>query len=191
MQLAIAKRPLVDPYCGDHAGYWEHSQKTVLCIIDGLGHGKGAEQAALAAFNFLEKHHHEPLLGVFSACDKALRNTFGVAMGIAVVDTTARTLTYAGIGNTRMMVVGHQKTVRLSSHYGIIGGGYRTLKTETIPLLPGDLVIMYTDGIKEMINLSDYDEMLYTEVGFLAKRILEIWGCKTDDAAALVFRSGE
>ena len=188
MQLAIVKRPLEEPHCGDQAGCWEYDGKVVLCMIDGLGHGRGAEQAAMAALDFLERHHHEPLLGVFATCDKALRDTRGVAMGIAVTDPAAGTLTYAGIGNTRAMAMG-QETTRLASHYGIVGGGYRSLKTETVPLAPGDLVIMYTDGIKELIDLSDYDETLRAEVGRLAERILEDWRRETDDAAVLVFRN--
>lgn len=159
-------------------------------MIDGLGHGKGAEQAALAALDFLEGHHHGPLLEVFATCDKALRDTRGVAMGIAVADPAAWTLTYAGIGNTRAMVVG-EETTRLTCHYGIVGGGYRKLKTETVPLTPGDLVIMYTDGIEELIDLSDYDETLCAEVGRLAERILEDWRRETDDAAVLLFRNEE
>jgi len=189
VQIAIVKRPLEEPHCGDQAGCWEHSSKTVLCMIDGLGHGKGAERAAMKALDFLERHHHEPLLEVFATCDKALSDTRGVAMGIAVADPDAGRLTYAGIGNTRAMVVG-QETTRLSSHYGIVGGGYRTLKTETVPLTPGDLVIMYTDGIEGLIDLSDYDETLRVEVGRLAETIVEDWCRETDDAAVLVFRNG-
>ena len=190
VQLAIVKRPFKEPHCGDQAGYWEHNEKFVLCVIDGLGHGMRAEQAALAALDLLERHHRNPLLEVFAACDKALRDTRGVAMGIAVTDPATGTLTYAGIGNTRAMVVG-QKTKWLSSYYGIVGGGYRTLKAVTVPLTPGDLVIMYTDGIKEFIDLSDYSEISRAEVGRLAKRILEDRRCETDDAAVLVFLNEE
>lgn len=186
MQLAIVKRPLEEPHCGDQAGCWKYYGKVVLCMIDGLGHGRGAEQAALAALDFLERHHHEPLLEVFAACNRAIHDTRGVAMGIAVADPPAGTLTYAGIGNTRVMVVG-QETTQLTGHYGIIGGGYRTLKTETVPLTPGDLVIMYTDGIEELIDLSGYDETLCADVGRLAERILEDWRREMDDAAVLVF----
>ncbi len=189
MQVAIVKRPLEEPHCGDQAGRWEYNGKVVLCMIDGLGHGKGAEEAALAALDFVARHHHELLLEVFATCDKALRNTRGVAMGIVVADSDARTLTYAGIGNTRAIVVG-QETTRLSSHYGIVGGGYRTLKTETVPLTPDDLVIMYTDGIEELIDLSDYDETLRSDVRCLAETILEDWRRETDDTAVLVFRNG-
>jgi len=188
VQLAIVKRPLMEPHCGDQAGCWEDDGKVVLCMIDGLGHGKGAEQAALAALGCVERHRHWPLLAIFVDCDKALRDTRGVAMGIAGIDRFGGILTYAGIGNTRAVVVG-QKTTWLTSCYGIVGGGYRTLKSKTVPLLPHDLVIMSTDGIEELIDLPSCDEMLRTDVDRLAETILEGWLRKTDDAAVLVFRN--
>ena len=190
MQIAIVKCPLEESHCGDQAGCWEHDGKVVLCMIDGLGHGKHAERAAMMALDFVGLHHREPLLEMFAACNGAIHDTRGVAMGTAVADTAAGTLTYAGIGNTRAMVVGRE-TVRLNSYYGIVGGGYRTLKTEAVMLAPGDLVIMYTDGIEELIDLSKYDETLRADVGRLAETILENWRSETDDAAVLVFRNGE
>jgi len=189
-QITIIKRPLEEPHCGDQAGCWEFNGKIVLCIIDGLGHGEYAEQAALAALDFLEHHHHEPLLTVFADCDKALQTTRGVGMGIAVADPAARTLNYAGIGNIRAMVVG-QKTTLLTNYNGIIGGGYRKLKTENAKLEPGDLVIMHTDGIKKIFDLSNYGETLRADAGHLAERIIDNRQDKTDDAAILVFRNGE
>ncbi len=191
VRLAIVKRPLEEPHCGDQARCWECDGKFVLCMIDGLGHGKKAEQAALAALDFLERHYDSPLLEIFATCDKALRHTRGVAMGIAVADPATGTLTYAGIGNTRVMVVG-QETRRLMSNYGIIGAGYRTLKTVTVPLAPDDLVIMSTDGIDELIDLSVYDDdTLCGDVVGLAEKIIEDWRRGTDDAAVLVFRNSE
>jgi len=187
--IAIVKRPLEEPHCGDQADFWESDGRTVLCIIDGLGHREGAEEAALAALDFVGRHHHEPLLDVFASCDKAVRHTRGVAMGIAVIDQAAGMLTYAGIGNTRAMISGNGKrNINLSSNYGIVGGGYRGLVSESVPLAPGDLVLLYTDGFPEIIDLSAYDDEIKADVERLAETILDDWRRGTDDAAILVFR---
>ena len=189
-EIAIASHPLEEPYCGDQAGYWQSRGRTILCIVDGLGHGKGAQQVALAALDSVGRHPFEPLPEIFALCDKALRHTRGVAMGMASIDPEAGTLTYAGIGNTRAMIFG-ERARSMSSHYGIVGGGYRNLVPETVPLEPGRLVVMFTDGLPEMINLTGYDEALRQDPQELAQRILDDFCLGSDDAAVLVYRSGQ
>jgi len=196
MQVAVAKRALNhDPHCGDECSYWQYGSKATLCIVDGLGHGEHAENAAKAAVRYVGQHLEESLDELFTGANQALRNTRGVAMGTAVIDEDANTLTYAGIGNTRAMIVGEPhgkdadgRTIILSSNYGIVGGGYKTLSSETVPLRAGDLVILYTDGVEETIGVSRYDDALRANLQQLAERIIEDWGRKADDAAVLTFR---
>ena len=189
MQIAIVKRPLEEPYCGDQAAWWDRRGGTLLCIVDGLGHGQGAEHAAMAALDFVGRRHHLPLPEIFASCDEAIRHTRGVAMSIAAVDPHTGALTYAGIGNIRARVVGHQDRW-LSSNYGIVGGGYRRLTPETVPLAPDDMLILATDGVTENFDVSGYDNEIIADVTRLAERVLADWRRETDDAAVLVFRNG-
>jgi len=194
--LGGVKRPFEgDDHCGDQFGHWQKGHLAILCIADGLGHGKHAEKAAKAALTYVAHHRAEPLSEMFSGCNRDIRDTRGVAMGIAVIDKKARTLTYAGIGNTRIMVLRSadsketaRKTLSLRNDFGIVGGGYKRLVPETVPFAPGDLVVIYTDGVKELIDLSGYDEGLRADAGKLAERIIADWGRVTDDAAVLVYR---
>ena len=108
-------------------------------------------------------------------------------MGLAVIDEEAGTLTYAGIGNARAVVIG-EKTFKMTSSYGIVGGGYKVLTVETVPFSPGDTVILYTDGVEEMRDVSGYAGIAPEDVQRLAERILRERGLKSDDAAILVCR---
>ena len=157
-------------------------------MVDGLGHGQHAETAARAALDYVAGHLWEPLAHTFAACDLAISHTRGVAMGIAVIDEDAGTMCYAGIGNTRLMIVG-ENTTRLSSDYGIVGGGYRALTPETVPIMPDDLVILFTDGLAETVDTSGYDGGVLGDTQRLSERILQDWGREADDAAVLVFRN--
>jgi len=189
MQVGIASRALNHAeHNGDQCACWRIDGKVFLCVVDGLGHGKEAEKAANAALNCVAQHLSESLSEIFSRCDSALRGTRGVAMGIAVLDLDKGTLSYVGIGNTRILIHG-ANTTRLSGNYGIVGGGYRFLSTETRPIHPGDLVIMFTDGLPQAIDASGYDDALRSNVQGLSEKILEDWGRKTDDAAVLVVRN--
>jgi serine phosphatase RsbU (regulator of sigma subunit) len=189
MQIATIKHAVNNaPYCGDECGYWEKGTKTVLCIIDGLGHGEKAEIAAQAAVKYIAAHQSESLQEIFAGCDRELRETRGAAVGIAVIDEEKGELTYAGIGNTRAVAV-NSGIFRLGSDYGIIGGGYKTLTPETISIGKGALVIMSTDGVEEVIDLSRYD-LIAVDLHKLAEMIIKDWRIERDDAAVLVYKRG-
>ena len=191
MSVGVAKRALNDdPFCGDECGYWQNGCTTVLSVTDGLGHGEHAHKASKAAVGYVAAHYAEPLVDIFSGCDKAIRHTRGVAMGICRIDEEKHTLSFAGISNIRAMIFG-ERTRSMSCHYGIVGGGYRNLVPETVPLEPDRLVVMFTDGIPETINLTDYDEELRQDLQKLAQRILDDFRLGSDDAAVLVYRSGQ
>lgn len=189
MQVAVLKRALGDNlYCGDEYGFWRRGQKDILCVADGLGHGKHAAEAAKIAVGYVADHLLDPLPEIFAGCDRTLRNTRGVAMTVACINKDDQTLVCAGIGNTRAMVIG-KKTVRLSSNYGIVGGGYKILSPETVTFAPGNLAILFTDGLAELFDLSEYSEEVCVDLQQLARRIFEDWHCGTDDAALLVYRN--
>ena len=197
MQVAIAKRASPCEFCcGDECGSWQVDGKTILCVADGLGHGKLAEGAAEAAVDYVGRHLSESLPEIFAGCDLALRSTRGAAMGIAVVDESDGTLTYAGIGNTHAAVFRASSqgcsagtAARLASDWGIVGGGYRSISPEMMLLMAGDLVVLCTDGIGGQFDVSGYDDAVRTDVRLLADRVLQDWGRRTDDAAVLAYRS--
>ncbi len=188
MRVGIAIRALNDdPHCGDVGRYWRHGRRITLCIADGLGHGVYAERAAQAAVDYVGRHLTAPLVDIFAGCDRALRRTRGVAMGLAMIDEAAGELSYAGIGNPRAIVVG-KRISRLRNDYGIVGGGYKDLSAETVSFRPGNLIILATDGVVETVDLSTYDTTERSDVEALANRILRDWRRETDDAAVLVGR---
>ncbi len=124
------------PHCGDALGVWRLKGKRTLCVVDGLGHGEHAETAARAAFDCVIRHLSHPLADVFAICDRALRGTRGVVMGIAVIDEATGKLTYAGVWNTSFLIAGTGQH-RLGSDPGVVGAGYRTLSLNRVPLQPG------------------------------------------------------
>ena len=191
MSVAVAKQPLDDArHCGDECRCWQTAGRVTLCVIDGLGHGLWAEQAARAAAECVGRHVQRPLAEIFTLTDAELRDTRGVAMGIAVIESAGGKLTYAGVGNTRAMVVGG-RTTTLMGVFGIVGGGYEPLRPQTVALEPGDLVILFTDGLDERVDISKYNQALLADADGLARRILADWSRDDDDAAVLVFRNGE
>jgi len=196
MALGSVKRSLGgSKHCGDQYGYWQKGHLVLLCVADGLGHGKHAEKAAKAALAHVASHRDKPLPEIFSGCNREIRDTRGVAMGIAAIDKKARTLTYSGIGNTRIAILygtdsketDDGKLMYLRNSFGIVGAGYKRLAPETVSFSPGDLVAIYTDGVEEMIDFSGCKARMYKDIQQLAEKIIEDWGRDTDDAAVLIY----
>jgi len=189
MQVGIAKQALhCATHNGDQCGYWRVNDKIILCIADGLGHGEQAEIAALAAIGCVAINVDRSISEIFEFANEKIRRTRGVAMAIVVIDELSGCLEYAAVGNIRGLLQRRQKMLRLSNGYGIIGAGYKNLIIENHVIESGDLIILVTDGIREMISLEKYESDLLGDVHKLSQQILRDWRHSRDDAAVLVFK---
>ena len=139
--------------CGDMAQSWSQGGRDLVAVADGLGHGAEAADAAAAAMAHLGGHLGDELIPLFRGMDSALGCTRGAAVGVAAIDAASGTLTYAALGNTRAAIFGW-RTTRLDSHAGIVGAGFRRLVPMTVPIRPGDCLILWTDGIDDQLSLA-------------------------------------
>ena len=106
-------------------------------------------------------------------------------MGVAVIDPAARTATFCGVGNIRILLLG-QRPRHFSCSYGIVGAGFKNLVVETLPFAPGDTLILTSDGIMEHFIVPDPHPGEAWSARGLAEAILEEWGIAADDASVLV-----
>lgn len=188
--MRIATRALSrtpgDP-CGDVTGAWEADGAITLCVADGLGHGPHAREAARAAVAFVEANLGSSLDAIFEGCDRALRSTRGVAMGVAVI--RGARLTYAGIGNTRVLRVGRTDK-RFMGDPGILGTGYRHLLVDSTELAPGDLVFLFTDGLDERACVPYPGGEGGADLESMADEFMTAWRRGRDDAGLLIYEHG-
>lgn len=185
---AVARPITTGDDCGDMVACWEQERKLYLCLADGLGHGTLASAAARAALASVRQHPPVTLPEVFARCDRDIQDTRGVAMGIAMIDPEAQTVAFCGVGNIRALLLG-QRPRHFSCSYGIVGAGYKSLMVETLPFLPGDTLILTSDGIMEpFIVPAEFSGEAWSARG-LAEAILAEWGIATDDASVLVCRA--
>ncbi|MFH1532924.1 MAG: SpoIIE family protein phosphatase [Pseudomonadota bacterium] len=173
--------------CGDVVAAWHRDGAIFLCVVDGLGHGPDAHAAAAVAAGYVAEHLGEELARVFEGCDRALQHTRGVAMGLAVIRNER--LTYGGIGNTRVMRVG-RRDKRFMSDPGILGTGFRHLMLDSTGLEPGDLVLLFTDGLNERARIPRPKGAGGADLEAIADRFIEEWRRGRDDAGVLVYEHG-
>lgn len=188
LELGVATRPKQgETFNGDAAFWAEHEDMILLAVIDGIGHGETASSAAARATAFLGSHKCRDVEAAIAACHQQLRGSRGAVMGLASIDTKSGVLTYAGIGNIDCRILQHEpsKVLHLISMNGIVGCNLRKVKEFQYPCSPGDIIIMFSDGISSRIDLSHF--LPAKDLQAAAERILQEHG-KDDDATILLLR---
>lgn len=168
-----------------------HDGGVTVAVIDGLGHGPKAADAAQAAVEVMEKQKTSERPAVLiQVCDKDVRvRRRGLVMSAATINNSGR-LVWAGVGNvhgTLYVQDGNQKTKREHLHLrgGTVGLHLPTIREFELDLHPGDTIIFVTDGIKGGYN-QDVDPSQSPQS--IADFILEKYNRGTDDALVVVGR---
>ncbi|MCP3161376.1 SpoIIE family protein phosphatase [Myxococcus qinghaiensis] len=153
---------------------------TLLAVVDALGHGPAAAQVTAEASRCLGQTSLGPSVEpLMEALHAALRHGRGAAIMLAVFDGLA--LHCGGVGNVELRTVGTRVPVLPTP--GILGQAFRTLRTVSTPLSPGDRLALFTDGLSFRLDL----EQVRTQSPDAAcALLLERFGRATDDATVLV-----
>jgi phosphoserine phosphatase RsbX len=160
-------------------------------VMDGLGHGPAAANAALRAVDALKHAHSERLEVLVQLCHRVLGGTRGVAMTLARVDYADSTLSWAGVGNVAANLVAKDAAgIHIRSSARLAAGivGYRIPEirpAEVISLRAGDLIVMATDGIADD-HLDHID--FAASAAVIAEEILSKYAKESDDALVLAAR---
>jgi len=163
----------------------------LAAVVDGLGHGHEAAQAAERALASIEAHpENRSLSELVQHCHAALRGTRGVVMSLAAFDGRAGLLTWIGIGNVEGRLLlqspdGHYLQESLLLRPGVVGGQLPQLQTSVARVKRGDMLILATDGIDpefaEHVPIGG-------AIGDIAAGIISRYGTRTDDGLVLVVR---
>lgn len=185
MKVGIASRPKPgEIQSGDHYLLVEEPERYLVAVADGLGHGPAAAEASKAACSFLALHPAGTPRELIEACSQAIRHTRGAALTVMAFDLSRHQVSYAGVGNVETV----SKTVdyvRTVNSPGIVGRNLRTILQTSDRVHPGDIFVLYSDGISSRFRLEDY---LALEPQPMADAILANHAKDHDDATCLVLR---
>lgn len=172
---------------GDRHVVRSHPQGVLLAAVDGLGHGGEAAAAARLAVRVLRRHAAGSPVSLVQLCHEALKDTRGVVMSIASFDARRGTMTWLGVGNVEGILLKADANVPqgLLLRAGVVGYTLPPLQEATVPLSPGDTLVLATDGIRAGFT-DQYSRGVSAQQ--LADRILAHHGKSTDDALVLVAR---
>jgi serine phosphatase RsbU (regulator of sigma subunit) len=172
---------------GDHHAVRQLDRGVLVAVVDGLGHGADAAFAARLAIKTITADPNPEITGLVQRCHAVLNRSRGVVMSIALLDDQQRTMTWLGVGNVEGVLIrpGAAKRESILMRGGIVGHRLPPLRTATLPLSAGDLLVLATDGIREGFAESLRAEAPLQEI---ADRVLDCWGRAEDDALVLAGR---
>jgi hypothetical protein len=156
-------------------------------IVDVLGHGEDAHALALEVVTFLRDSEGLALCATMLALHEHILGTRGAAAGLCSLRQSTGVLRYVGIGNTVIRRFG-ASDARLVSRPGIIGGNHRSLREEHMRLEAGDVVVLYTDGVRDHFALDEYPQILCHDPETVARTVLHRFGKAHDDSACIALK---
>lgn len=187
-RVGVSIRPFrLGRFSGDQAGVWLDRGTTMVCMVDGLGHGEEAEYASRKAVRFVEKNRSMDLINLMRDCNEELRGSRGVAMAVARIDIESGVMEFIGVGNTRCVIVG-QQFLYLGSATGVVGSGSPSPLVEQHTLGQGDVIMFWTDGLPETLNMIATRVRRTANAQAFADQLIDQFAIEDDDAGVVVVR---
>ncbi len=191
LDCGVAARPLRgEPASGDKHLIQPFRKGMLIAVVDGLGHGLEAAEAARAAVTTLKHHAGESVLSLLKRCQANLVGTRGVAASIASFDIADATMTWLGVGNVEGVLVHSQTDSAPLKEFllrarGFIGGSVSDLRAFAVPVESGDTLTFATDGVT---NDFHKEVNVLQSPQTIADRVLSRHGKDSDDALVVVAR---
>src|SRR6185436_668074 len=112
----------------------------LVALIDGLGHGPEAADAARAAARVLVAHAGELALDLVRRCHEALRSTRGAVMTIASICAAESAMTWVGVGNVDGVLLRKApgSHAAIATRGGVVGYQLPPLRQHSVSISPGD-----------------------------------------------------
>ncbi|QWT18856.1 ATP-binding protein [Bacillus sp. NP157] len=147
--------------CGDGWAMALRDDRISVLLVDGLGHGFAANDAAQACVAAWCADPYAESIGLMASLNDAMTGTRGGAVALASFDRPGGALRYVGIGNISGSLQTAEQSRGLASHPGIVGAKARAAQAFDFPDSTGKLLVMFSDGLQSRWNLRDYPGLLF------------------------------
>jgi anti-sigma regulatory factor (Ser/Thr protein kinase) len=177
--------------CGDGWAIAGTGGRALVGLVDGLGHGGPAAEAASEALRIFRAHSGEAPEVLLERIHLALRATRGAVMAIAELRPRDQLLRYAGIGNISARLIAGGASRSLVSHNGTLGGQVRRFQPFEVPLPQGARLVMHSDGLATHWELGTYPGLIARTPAVVAAMLYRDFARGRDDVTVLVADVGE
>ncbi|APP77069.1 transcriptional regulator [Xanthomonas vesicatoria ATCC 35937] len=175
--------------CGDAWHMAIDAQRVTVTMIDGLGHGPGAADAADAGTRIAASASGEPDERL-ARMHAGMSGSRGGATAVMQFDGNSGQVRFAGVGNIAAALCDGDGVRGMPSHPGIVGVQFRRAKPFDFPQAAGKLLVLHSDGLQTRWNLRDHAGLLSRHPRIIAAVLLRDYARGRDDACIFVMRLG-
>jgi len=187
MELGVVSVPYPGEIeCGDGwAVMWRPTVLRVL-VVDGLGHGLAAAEAAKAAVDVFQRGRDDSPTASIARIHEGIRHTRGAAAAVGEIDWAGGVVTFCGVGNIAGLIASGDAERHLVTHNGTVGHDARRMQLFTYPWPKGSLLLLHSDGLTTHWRAGDYPGLLACRPAVAAGVLYRDFRRRRDDATVLV-----
>lgn len=175
--------------CGD-GWYCSHTPtRTVALLVDGLGHGQGAAEAAQEASATVRQRVSKSPGEILGYVHDALKKTRGAVAAVVEVCPKEGKLTYAGIGNISASILNKGISKSLISHNGTLGMTVARVQEFQAEWTPDSVFVMHSDGLQSKWDLLSYPGLLLRHPALICGALIRDFRRHRDDAGVVVLKA--
>ena len=160
----------------------------LVLVVDGLGHGPAAAEAAAEAVAVLRALSTSDPGEIVAAAHVALRGTRGAALAVARLDPLTCRVYYAGVGNISGVIIDRRggRISSMVSQNGTVGHAVRKVQIFEYNWPDGSAIVMQSDGIGTRWDLGQYPGLSLRHPSLIAGILYRDHRRDRDDATVVV-----
>lgn len=175
--------------CGDEWGYHRTAERTLAILVDGLGHGPGAAEAAKEAIaTFRERVELMPGQ-ILQYVHDALRKTRGAVAAIVEIRPNERSVVFAGVGNISCSLYSNGASRSFVSHNGTLGMHMSKIQEFRSDWPRDAVLVLHSDGLQSKWDLSSYAGLIARHPAVIGGALLRDFRRERDDVSVVVVKA--
>jgi anti-sigma regulatory factor (Ser/Thr protein kinase) len=184
--ISVAKEG--EDVCGDSWKVKRLDAGLSLLVVDGLGHGPFAADAARAAVRAYDATNGQAAVSVIERLHQATHSTRGAAASIAYLPSNANEVVFVGVGNVAGAAISEGDARRMVSSNGTLGHSFKSVRPFTYPTRGETLTILASDGLGTHWTLDAYPGLRQRHPTVVAATLYRDFNRGRDDVTVLVGR---
>jgi len=176
--------------CGDGWRVAIDQAHASFMVVDGLGHGSLAAEAARHATDAFSAAAHGPPVSILEQSHQRMAGSRGGVGAVASLDIDSGRLAYAGVGNIAGSLHHNGSSKGLVSHNGTLGVQTRRFQAFDFQWALDGILVMHSDGIRSRWSLAEYPGLAQAHPAIIAATLGRDFDRGRDDVTVLAARLG-